>query len=179
MTARTTAAALAAAVTLSLSACSDAHTAEADPHHVDVAFAQMMIPHHADAIAMSQALLEVDGIDAPVRDLATSIVRSQTDENARMNDWLADRELERVDASVPVIGADDLAAVPTDQVRDAFLRQMSVHHEHGVMMARRVVTGGRSPEMVELAATMVEVQSAEIEQIGALLSEHPTAPEDA
>ncbi|MDO8152586.1 DUF305 domain-containing protein [Isoptericola sp. b408] len=180
MTARSTAAALGAALTLTVSACAaDGPTAPDDHNRVDVMFAQMMIPHHVDAIAMSQALLQADGVDAEVRDLARSVAGSQSQENTRMNDWLGARELERVDDTVPEITAQDLEAVPADELQEVFLRQMTVHHEHGVQMADRVVTDGSSTEMVELAAGMGAAQTAEIEQMADLLAAASSDPEES
>jgi uncharacterized protein (DUF305 family) len=52
-------------------------------------FAQMMIPHHQQAIEMSDILLAMDGIDPRVTELATQIKAAQAPEIARMSGWLA------------------------------------------------------------------------------------------
>ena len=55
----------------------------------DIAFASMMIPHHQQAIAMSDILLAKQGVDAKVTDLATRIKTAQAPEIAQMSGWLA------------------------------------------------------------------------------------------
>ncbi|MCA9879344.1 MAG: DUF305 domain-containing protein [Thermomicrobiales bacterium] len=57
----------------------------------DIAFLQLMIPHHQAAIPMAQAAL--DGSDVPaVRDLARQILAAQEVEIATMEQMLADKE---------------------------------------------------------------------------------------
>ncbi|MEV0674036.1 DUF305 domain-containing protein [Mycobacterium sp. NPDC050441] len=54
----------------------------------DVMFAQHMIPHHQQAVEMSDVLLAKPGIDARVTDLATQIKGAQAPEIAQMQGWL-------------------------------------------------------------------------------------------
>ena len=65
-------------------------TPAAGPHNdADVMFAKMMIPHHQQAVAMSDMILAKDGIDAKVTDLAAQIKAAQAPEIAQMSGWLA------------------------------------------------------------------------------------------
>lgn len=95
------AAALAALVTVG--ACSNAGntpsgqstvvastSASADAAHnqADVMFAQHMIPHHQQAIEMSDMLLGKQGIDPRVVDLAKQIKAAQAPEIEQMQTWL-------------------------------------------------------------------------------------------
>jgi uncharacterized protein (DUF305 family) len=54
----------------------------------DVTFAQMMIPHHAQAVQMSQTMLEKQGIPADVTALAIKIKAAQGPEIDLMTGWL-------------------------------------------------------------------------------------------
>lgn len=54
----------------------------------DVMFAQHMIPHHQQAVEMSDVLLAKQGIDARVTDLATQIKGAQAPEIEQMQGWL-------------------------------------------------------------------------------------------
>lgn len=54
----------------------------------DVHFNMMMIPHHAQAIEMSEIILAADGIHPDVTDLATRIAEAQAPEIEQMSDWL-------------------------------------------------------------------------------------------
>ena len=54
----------------------------------DVMFAQMMIPHHQQAVEMSEMLLAKDNIPDNVRDFAQGVVAAQGPEIERMNAML-------------------------------------------------------------------------------------------
>jgi len=101
-------AALAAAA--ALGACSNAGTKEAAPssapastqastqtstsaqpsahNQADMDFATMMIPHHQQAVEMSDIILAKQGIDPRVVDLATQIKAAQGPEISTMQGWL-------------------------------------------------------------------------------------------
>lgn len=64
-------------------------SAPAGEHNpADVTFAQEMIPHHAQAIEMSNVLLAKEGIDPRVRELAGQIKAAQSPEIEQMSAWL-------------------------------------------------------------------------------------------
>lgn len=61
----------------------------AQPHNqADVMFAQQMIPHHQQAIQMSDIVLGEQGIDPRVSDLANQIKAAQQPETDQMQGWL-------------------------------------------------------------------------------------------
>ena len=62
----------------------------AQPHNeADVAFAQQMIPHHQQAIQLSDIILGKQGIDPRVVDLAKQIKTTQSAEVQQMQAWLS------------------------------------------------------------------------------------------
>lgn len=74
----------------SASAPSAASTPADGPHNdADVMFASMMIPHHQQAIEMSDMVLAKDGLDTSVTDPAQQIKDAQAPEIAQMQGWLA------------------------------------------------------------------------------------------
>ena len=78
-----------AAPSTSAAAPSVSTTPAAGPHNdADVMFATMMIPHHNQAIEMSDILLAKDNIDAEVTALAQKIKAAQGPEVAQMTGWL-------------------------------------------------------------------------------------------
>jgi uncharacterized protein (DUF305 family) len=101
--------AVAVAAALTLAACSDsgndqasqaspsatattsasAETA-ADHNQADVTFAQQMIPHHSQAIEMSDVILAKEGIDPRVTELAQQIKAAQGPEIEQLQSWLTD-----------------------------------------------------------------------------------------
>ena len=54
----------------------------------DVMFAQHMIPHHQQAVEMSDIVLAKQGIDPRVTELATAIKAAQGPEIKQMQEWL-------------------------------------------------------------------------------------------
>lgn len=74
--------------TQSTSAAASSPVASEAHNDADVMFAQHMIPHHQQAVEMSDVLLAKQGIDARVSDLATQIKGAQAPEIAQMQGWL-------------------------------------------------------------------------------------------
>ncbi|WP_370184061.1 DUF305 domain-containing protein [Rhodococcus wratislaviensis] len=75
----------------STSASVTATTASAATHNeADVSFAQQMIPHHTQAIEMSDAVLAKDGIDSRVTELANQIKAAQGPEIEQLQGWLTE-----------------------------------------------------------------------------------------
>lgn len=145
----------------------------ADFNQTDVMFTQMMIPHHDDAIAMSQVLLERPDLDPVVASLARGIEESQTEENAEMAGWLSQRGFDNPGiGSMMGGGAPEPAdGATTAELETTFLNEMISHHAHGVTMAQNEVDGGASSKITEMAQTMVDVQSAEIETMNEMLDQ--------
>ena len=54
----------------------------------DVTFVQMMLPHHEQAVAMSDTLLQKSGVDAEVTALAQQVKAAQQPEIDTMKSWL-------------------------------------------------------------------------------------------
>lgn len=60
----------------------------ADHNDADIMFAQMMIPHHQQAVEMSETLLAKEGIPAQVVEFAQGVIDAQGPEIDRMNAML-------------------------------------------------------------------------------------------
>ncbi|GAB3540324.1 DUF305 domain-containing protein [Arthrobacter tecti] len=69
---------------------SSQETAETSTEHndADVSFAQLMIPHHQQAVEMSELMLTKQDISPEVSDLATRIKDAQAPEIETMTAWL-------------------------------------------------------------------------------------------
>ena len=76
--------------TAMLSACGQSSTDDsADFNDADVMFAQMMIPHHEQAVEMSEIALDpASGASAAIQDLAIRIRDAQDPEIALMKSFL-------------------------------------------------------------------------------------------
>lgn len=188
------AAALVLSTALAVTGCASDDPAEPDPRadasasastpqpfdDDDVRFAQMMIPHHEQAVEMSDTLLAKDGVDPEVLELAEQIKEAQQPEIDTMRAWLDEWGAEEADdagGAHPghgMMSAGDLDAVEDADGADAsrlFLEQMIVHHEGAIMMADIQVEDGAHPDAVRMAEQIVATQAEEIERMRDLLGE--------
>jgi uncharacterized protein (DUF305 family) len=157
---------------------SSAAPATADHNAADTMFTQGMIPHHAQAVEMSDMMLRKQGMDARITALATKIKAAQAPEIAQMTGWLKTWNEPAQMASGHgmgdgVMGDDDLKKLDAAQGADAaklFLAQMIVHHEGAVMMAKTESSQGKNPDALSLSKAIVSAQEAEIQEMKDLLA---------
>jgi uncharacterized protein (DUF305 family) len=158
-------------------------TAAAEAHNdADVMFAQHMIPHHTQAIEMSDTLLAKQGIDPKVTKLANQIKAAQGPEIQQMQSWLTQWG---TPSMPPMSGHDDMAGmsgIMSEQdmtaLKDAqgvdasklFLTQMIAHHEGAITMAQSEITDGQYPPAVGMARAIVTTQQQEIDTMKGLLA---------
>ena len=154
-----------------------ASAAAANHNAPDTMFAQGMIPHHAQAVQMSEMMLKKPGIDAKVTALAGRIKAAQGPEIDRMTGWLRDwnesTQMPGGHAMSGMLGDDELkkldAATGTEAAK-LFLTQMIAHHEGAVEMANAEVRGGKNPEAIKLAKDVAASQTDEIKEMKDLLA---------
>jgi uncharacterized protein (DUF305 family) len=156
--------------------------------HDDVAFVQMMIPHHAQALEMSK-LARTRAENRAVKSLARRILAAQRPEILTMAAWLKDRNLEvpsardepgdfdhgeHGHATMHGMLTDDqmskLRAARGRAFDRLFLRGMIQHHEGAIAMAGPVAKAGEDVQVTELANDVVSSQSAEIDRMRELLA---------
>ena len=143
----------------------------------DVMFAQMMIPHHEQALEMSGIVLAKDGLDPEVAALAEEIQAAQGPEIAQLEAWLDEWDAPRAmsggdDEMSGMLSDDELAALEAADATTAsqlFLEQMIAHHEGAVEMAEEEIASGSHEGAIEMAEAIVATQTAEIERMRALL----------
>ena len=162
----------------------------AEHNDADVMFAQMMLPHHEQAVEMSEMLLAKDDVPAEVAEFAQRVIDAQGPEIERMNDMLTAWEAEPLADAEDMDGMDhgsgagmsgmmseeDMSALEDDQGTGAaqlYLEQMTVHHEGAVEMAQEQIEQGQNPQAVELARQVVADQEAEIAEMEQMLQELP------
>lgn len=146
----------------------------------DVAFATGMVPHHRQAVEMSDLLLAKTGVDDEVRALATTIKGEQAPEIEQMTGWLKDWGAPAPAGMDPMGGMGDgmMSAAEMDALtkaegRDAqtrFLTGMVKHHRGAVAMAQTEIAAGRDDDAKTLAKKIVSSQQAEIDQMTRLLA---------
>jgi uncharacterized protein (DUF305 family) len=136
----------------------------------DARFIVMMIPHHQGAIAMAELALS-RACRPEIKALAQRIIASQSREITQMRQWY--RQWYGTDVPAWGIGSGwgmgmgtSLQALKSAPDFDrAFIEQMISHHRMGVMMASHAEWNTQHPQLRELEAAMVRVQSQEIEQM--------------
>ncbi len=143
----------------------------------DIMFVQMMIPHHEQAVEMSDLLLAKEGVDEEVAELAQRIKAAQQPEIELMEEWLddwdADMPMDGMDHGDGMMSGDDMAALEDatgDEASALFLEQMIEHHEGAILMAEGEVEAGENPDAVALAEKIIVDQTAEIEEMKQLLA---------
>ncbi len=179
---RTVTTILGAVLALALLGCGNSAT---DAHNdADVAFATGMIPHHAQAVEMSDILLSKDGVDPQVAELAEQVKAAQAPEIEAMTSWLEEWDeavppttgMESMDDMSSMEGMmteqdmGDLAAATGDEASRLFLQQMTEHHSGAIDMAEQETEDGSYPDATDLAEEIVQSQQAEIDTMNDLLA---------
>ncbi|MFF6833304.1 DUF305 domain-containing protein [Streptomyces sp. NPDC012438] len=160
-------------------------TVPAGEHNqADVTFAQGMIPHHRQAILMSE-MVQAHASSDEVKALAEKIKKAQEPEIATMTAWLKAWG-EKVPTGMDGMdgGDHDGSGMPgmmdnqrMDQLRGAsgtvfdtmFLTMMIQHHEGAVEMAKTEKAQGAYGPAKTLADDIITSQTAEIAQMKTML----------
>jgi len=139
---------------------------------IDIAFAQMMIPHHQQASQM--AFLALRFSKSPqVLALARKINAAQQPEIATMKQWLktwgAPMAVGSTSSMSHMGGGSttdgqviELARLRGKRFDTLFVQMMIAHHQGAITEARRVVKATRNSEVRKLAQAVITGQSAEI-----------------
>ena len=156
-------------------------TASAGFDDDDVMFAQMMIPHHEQAIELSDIALDPTvGASEDVRRLATAIKAAQDPEIAEMkallSGWGVSTEMdpdmdhsEMMDGMLTTGELESLSQLRGAAFDRAWMESMIKHHEGAVSMAQDVLADGVNTEMRALATAIESAQTGEIAEMRALL----------
>lgn len=149
-------------------------SANADHNQADIMFAQMMIPHHAQAVEMSGIILAKPDMPAEVTALATKIKAAQAPEIAQMTGWLSgwnvptmmsDHSGHGMTGMVDDDGIEKLKSATGTEAARLFLEPMIGHHEGAIDMAQQEISAGKFPDAVKLGHDIVDAQQAEITQM--------------
>ncbi|GAB3256929.1 DUF305 domain-containing protein [Nocardioides dilutus] len=161
---------------------------ETDAAHEDVAFMQMMVLHHRQALDLAGLVDSARTDNRQLDQVAQRISAAQAAEILVMAQWLTERS---IDVPAPDADPDDydhaehghagmqgmLSEEELDELaaaRDAafdrlFLTSMIRHHEGAIAMAQYVLTHGADQRVAELATDVIADQGAEIARLQAML----------
>ncbi len=161
-----------------------------DHNDADVMFAQHMIPHHQQAVEMSDVVLAKQAIDPRVTDLATEIKAAQGPEIKQMQDWLGQwgnpamppmateeghggHDMEGMSGDAMGMMSDEQMTALKNangvEVSRLFLTGMITHHEGAIDMAQTEIDDGKFAPAVELARAIVKTQQQEIDTMKGIL----------
>ena len=157
----------------------------------DIAFAQLMIPHHQQAIEMAD-LAAANATSPEVKALATQIKAAQDPEIQTMTQWLTSWGAPTMMATpsdggmdhggmdmggmteAGMMSAEDMAALARATGSDfdtMWLQMMITHHQGAIAMAQQVSETTTNPDVKALADAIIAGQTAEIATMQQLLAE--------
>ncbi|MER6583268.1 DUF305 domain-containing protein [Nonomuraea sp. NPDC001023] len=142
----------------------------------DVMFAQMMIPHHQQAVEMA-GLAPQRAKDPEIKKLAADIKAAQDPEIQTMKGWLAEwgkpvpsggmgHDMPGIMSAEDMKKLDGAKGAAFDRL---FAEQMIAHHEGAIEMARTEQASGVNPQAKGLAKAIESTQQAEVAQLRKLL----------
>ena len=135
-------------------------------------FAQMMVPHHEQAVQMSDLLLAKPDLNRQVKTLAEQIRAAQAPEIATMTGWLQKwgaptaSEMGGMNGDDGMLSAAELRQLgdaDTQQAQQLYVQGMIGHHRGAVAMAQTEIDRGSDPDAIALARDIVRTQNVEIE----------------
>lgn len=157
--------------TIFLSACATQNSQEIQYSSGDVMFAEMMIPHHQQAIEMSELALAKSS-NPDILKLAKEIKGAQTPEIDQMKSWSGVRADSHMGhAMMGMLNDDEISALREASGAEfdrLFLVGMIKHHEGAIDMAEMIVDSGNS-EVAALGKSIIQVQNREIAYMKELL----------
>ena len=142
----------------------------------DIMFLQMMIPHHQQAIDISNLALKTTK-DSELQALSKTIIKAQSTEIEQMKSWLKD-----AGASIEIDHAmghgmggmlddaqlSELNAASGSKFDVLWLKGMIAHHEGAIHMTG-MINDADNPEIKTFGENIIKDHSAQIEQMKAML----------
>lgn len=141
----------------------------------DIMFAQMMIPHHQQAVDMS-TLAQTHTTNPEILTLAKQIKDAQAPEIKQMTSWIdatgAGMEMGHDMGMGGMLTDEQMTALENAQgaaFDKLYLEGMIGHHEGALQMAK-MIENSSNAEAKQLAANIIQSQSAEIEKMKQMLA---------
>jgi uncharacterized protein (DUF305 family) len=152
-----------------------------DVNEQDAAFASNMIVHHREAIEMAD-MARSQAENPKVLALADKIKAAQAPEIETLSTWLTDwgmqppaegAAMDHGGSAMPGMMTpeemEELGGMKGAEFDEMFLTMMIKHHEGAVTMAQEEVAEGKNESVKEFAQKVIDDQTAEIDEMKALL----------
>ena len=176
-----------AVAVIAIAGCGSAKESNSLFNDADAMFAQMMIPHHEQAVVLAEmAENPTSGAGPDVISLAAQISSAQDSEIELMKSFLTQWDVpvvghESMDHSSMdhgskmkgMLSAEELAKLSTlsGKVFDKeWMLAMIAHHEGAIEMAQTVEQSGKNLELQTLAKAIISGQQVEIDQMKSMLA---------
>jgi uncharacterized protein (DUF305 family) len=167
------------------SATSSSVGSVANVSDADVSFAQLMIPHHQQAVEMADLALSRE-TSPEVKQLAEQIKAAQGPEIEMMSTWLegwgapmamgedhSGHDMGGMDMS-GMMSDDDMQALADAQGAEfdrMWLEMMIAHHQGAISMAEQVKGASSNADVTSLAGAVMTGQAVEIDAMQKLLAQ--------
>ena len=156
---------------LVLTGCATSSQSGSEYSADDINFAEMMIPHHKQAIEMSEIAL-LNTTNPEVLQRAQEIKDAQAPEIELMMSWagvkVSTHAGHMMDGMLSNGELDDLREAKGSDFDALFLKGMIKHHEGAIVMAQEVATS-MNKEVADLSASIINAQQLEIAAMKELL----------
>jgi uncharacterized protein (DUF305 family) len=141
----------------------------------DVMFLQMMIPHHQQAIDISNIALK-SSKDVELLALADTIIEAQTAEIVQMSSWLKEagasmdmgHSMSGMGGMLDEAELSALAMAKGKEFDALWLKGMIEHHDGAIDMSS-MIADASNPEIKAFGENVIKDQSAQIDQMNAML----------
>ena len=153
-----------------------------DFNTADVQFAQNMIPHHRQAVAMADIALDPTvGASAKVVDLAKRIEGTQGPELEMMSGWLTSwgqpmqmnsamgQSTPMMDGMMTDVEMSSLRKVKGADFDTMWMQLMIRHHTGAIALAQAIKTSGSSADVLAMADQVIAAQQSEITEMQTML----------
>jgi uncharacterized protein (DUF305 family) len=159
---------------LLLSGCAASTQSNSEYSSDDISFAEMMIPHHEQAIEMSEiALLNTTNPD--VLKLAQEIKDAQSPEIELMMSWTGVKASTHaghmMDGMLSQNELSELREAKDKEFDRLFLQGMIKHHKGAIEMAQDVAAS-KNKDVADLSASIISAQESEISKMKELLAKN-------
>ena len=154
----------------------------ADFNTADLQFAQTMIPHHRQAVAMADIALDPTvGASAKVVDLAKRIERTQGPELEMMSGWLTSwgqpmqmgaamsQSTPMMDGMMTDVEMSSLRKVTGADFDTLWMQLMIRHHTGAIALAHAIKNSGSNSDVLAMADQVIAAQQSEITEMQTML----------
>jgi uncharacterized protein (DUF305 family) len=156
---------------LLLSGCATSSPSNSEFSSDDIAFAEQMIPHHEQAIEMSE-IAQLNTTNPDVLQLAQKIKDAQSPEIELMKSWTGVKASTHaghmMDGMLSQSELSELRQAKGKEFDRLFLQGMIKHHQGAIEMAQEVATS-KNKDVANLSAVIIAAQKLEIDTMNELL----------